>query len=105
MTTANCPLCGGELIGSEVDQGTCGHCGGRSLNPNRKRSQIALVTTDTQPTADFLDTLEAGYLAEGYERVWAVPVPASFEANARQTPWETRVYAEGNPYQPAGGPR
>lgn len=31
----NCANCGGPLIGSETDHGTCGHCGGRSLRPKR----------------------------------------------------------------------
>ena len=30
-TTKTCAVCGGELIGSELAYGTCGHCGGRAL--------------------------------------------------------------------------
>jgi len=32
---ALCDVCNGVLEGGELLFGTCGHCGGRSLNPNR----------------------------------------------------------------------
>lgn len=28
-----CDVCRGKLIGKELAYGTCGHCGGRSINP------------------------------------------------------------------------
>lgn len=31
-----CDVCRGELIGTELAFGTCGHCGGRSINPTTK---------------------------------------------------------------------
>jgi hypothetical protein len=36
-TLDRCANCRGPLIGTEIRFGTCGHCGGRSLNPRRKR--------------------------------------------------------------------
>jgi hypothetical protein len=31
-----CSICRGEIFGEEVDYGTCGHCGGRSIYPEVK---------------------------------------------------------------------
>lgn len=90
-----CAVCDHERIGSELNYSTCGHCGGRSLRPDRRR-EIATVTTLTQPSAAELDQIEAAYREEGYESVLAVPVPAS--STAARTAWETKVIAEGNPY-------
>ncbi len=93
--TNSCAVCGGAMIGDEIAHGTCGHCGGRSLNPNRRR-EIATITTATEPSPEELDGIVAAYREEGYEEIQAVPFPVSFEA--AHTPWETKVFAEGNPY-------
>lgn len=29
-----CDVCRGELLGSEINFGTCGQCGGRAIHPN-----------------------------------------------------------------------
>lgn len=97
MTTPDtCRVCSGELIGAELAYGTCGHCGGRSLDPNRRR-EVAVLTMRAQPSGEDLDSIEAAYLEEGYRGVHAIAVPASFEA--AHPSWEVKVVAEGNPYR------
>lgn len=96
MTTPNvrCGLCGGDLIGTEVDHGTCGHCGGRSLDPNRRQT-IALITTSRRPTDSELEAIARAYIDEGYTDVAFVPMP---KTDREEGPWESRVYGVGNPY-------
>lgn len=36
-TLDQCATCKGELGATEIAFGTCGHCGGRSLDPNRRQ--------------------------------------------------------------------
>lgn len=89
---SRCAVCGGDLIGAELSHGTCGHCGGRSLDPRRRR-QVAQLTMVKEPDPATLEALEAQYAAGGYAKVQAVAVPANFEAS--HTPWEVKVFAEG----------
>jgi hypothetical protein len=67
-------------------------------NPNRRR-EIATITTTTQPSGPDLEAVERAFLEEGYQNVAAVPVPVSAEATS--SPWQTKVFAEGDPYAEA----
>lgn len=98
-TTQHCATCGGELIGAETGFGTCGHCGGRSLNPNRssRRRQIAEIETSSAPDAEMVETIVSAYLEEGYLEVEVVPQPA--RPSSESGPWTSKVFASGNPYQ------
>lgn len=98
MTTHHpCAGCGAPLIGDEVPYETCGHCGGRSLDPNRRRTQIATLTGfKTQPTSADLDRIEAAYRSEGFAHPIAIPASGG-------RGWEVSVTAdkEPHPYQGA----
>lgn len=43
-TEQRCSGCGGILIGSETEHGTCGHCGHRSLTPEPAPAKHARLT-------------------------------------------------------------